>query len=252
MNLGCSSKITLLVIAVISVMFSAGGIQYSYADLGNNTIFVTDLGGGLFTIKVENFVDKLESVKMNGINAVSTSCPSGVSSVTMPEFFKFPVAVEIVDCGEPKVDAVFSVESDNTVICVSGTCLSEPVPFIGIEVNEKKVRFPTFFYCFDSTFLDIHVQGNLFFEVPDFNPGVKIKTPGGTNIIKIQYDTELDEIEMMKFYKNEIFLGMHDQFDGNTDVNLFGKVKSWTCENNGGDFPKNAKDVEIAVGHKRI
>ena len=122
------------------------------------------------------------------------------------------------------------------------------VRFIGIEADQPKERFPVIFRCLDSTFVNVSVKGSLFFEIPDFEPGNKIKAPGGTNLVKIQYDEKLKKIETMKFYKNDKLLGIHEQFDDQKDVNLFGKVQNWECENDNGSFPKNSKEVEIEVG----
>jgi len=105
--------------------------------------------------------------------------------------------------------------------------------------------------CLYSDFIDIHVRGNSVYNIPDLGDDT-IKIPGGTNLIKVQYNSEMSEVESMEFYKGEKHLGTHTEFSGQTDVNVLGGAQGWACENDSGDFPKGTAEVWIMMGSTPI
>ena len=113
--------IKILAIPLIAgiLIFGTFSVQNSYSDLGNTSITVTNIAGDLFGIVVSD-PDGMSFIIIDG-ELFSANCP-GFSNLSYANEFVFPVTVRVVDCGTPAEDSTWSVESDGTATCVSGTC----------------------------------------------------------------------------------------------------------------------------------
>ena len=256
---------------VLDLAYSNELSQNVSVNNGENGIFVD---GSFHNLLLDNHVSSNEKNGIELRGSENTTMKRNIVTENLSDgFFIGPFSINnILENNESSRNLGFGFNDDSDLnneensnsylnnFCISngqggsdpkGLCDTPIVRFIGIEADQPKERFPIIFRCLDSTFVNVSVKGKLLFEFPDFEPGNKIKAPGGTNLVNIQYDDKLNKIETMNFYKNQKLLGIHIPLHDQSDVNLFGKVQNWGCADEEGSFPKNSKEVEIAIGSFR-